>query len=257
MKTNDEHKPRAGVVVFALLVIAAGGLLQAFNSGALPPAYKPIVFSWQMLLVALGVISLFLPYKRLSGGLLILLGAFLLLPKFGIDRLAFLRGSGWAVLITCAGILILCRTLFGKHIARRRCGFHRRKPLRQQIHDAYAEFQMPNEEAGIIDRYYIFGNGKEKVSINGFRGGDINCVFSGAELDFREAQLAEGVNILEVNIVFGGITLFIPPHWNVEIKQVQAFGAFVDKRPPASIEVSDNRQLLIKGSAVFGGGEIR
>jgi predicted membrane protein len=71
------------------------------------------------------------------------------------------------------------------------------------------------------------------------------------------AQLAEGTNILEINTVFGGVTLYIPAHWKVILQQNKIFGQFEDNRPPATFEVDEKCVLLISASSVFGGGEIK
>ena len=90
-----------------------------------------------------------------------------------------------------------------------------------------------------------------------FKGGEINNVFGGMEFDLSEAQLAEGTNYLELNSVFGGIILYVPVDWKIEIRQTQVFGHFVDNRAKPGFEIDENRALVIEAHAVFGGGEIR
>ncbi|NLH23803.1 MAG: cell wall-active antibiotics response protein, partial [Bacteroidales bacterium] len=89
-----------------------------------------------------------------------------------------------------------------------------------------------------------------------FRGGNIESVFGGVTLDLRKTDLQEGVSYLKVSTVFGGVTLFIPPSWNVEIQSDSVFGNFKDNRPYAA-GVDKNSKLIIKAECVFGGGEIK
>ncbi|MCL2728222.1 MAG: hypothetical protein FWD56_07550, partial [Bacteroidales bacterium] len=74
-------KNKLGLIIFALLVIAAGLLLFSFHIDLLPVAAKPIIFSWQTLLIAIGVVSLFQANHRTVGVILITVGAVFLLPK--------------------------------------------------------------------------------------------------------------------------------------------------------------------------------
>ncbi|GHT66285.1 membrane protein [Bacteroidia bacterium] len=254
MKTI-RHYSLAGCIAFGLLIIAAGVLLLMFNAGALPLAYKPIVFSWQMLMIAFGFVNLFSFRKRIPAIVLILLGSFLLLPKLNIDELAFLRGNGWAVFLIVIGVLFLLHLIFAHCSRGHHCHhFHTHNRSR---HRGFSVIDDNGSGSGYIDRSYVFNGSKEKIDYKNFKGGEINCVFGGFELDLSDAQLAEGKNVLEINAVFGGITIFVPAHWKVEIAQTQALGGFVDKRPQPSFEVNDNCTLIITGSAVLGGGEIR
>ena len=244
-------------LVFALLVIAAGVLLFAFNAGLLPIAYKSAVFSWPMLLMAIGFACLFSCHKWFSGLILMLVGGFFLLPKLDIDgRLEFITQNGWAILLIAAGIFILCKALFRStnfwdsvHFHHHSHHWNRRRGVRFSK-NWYAE-------TGFIDRNHVFGGYNEKLDIKDFKGGDINCVFGGVELDLTDSELAEGVHTLELNSVFGGVVLYVPLTWNIEIRQNQFFGSLVDSRPKRGFQVDENRRLIIEANSVFGGGEIK
>jgi predicted membrane protein len=103
----------------------------------------------------------------------------------------------------------------------------------------------------------VFSGQKEKYQKPEFSGGEINCVFGALELDLSDAQLAEGTHVLELNATFGGVILYIPVDWKVQVQQTHVFGRFLDSREKPNVEVDENRLLIIKGASVFGGGEIR
>ena len=246
-----KQKIRIGNVVFGLFVIAAGILLFAFDADMLPAEYKTIVFSWQTLLIALGITCLF--HKQSIGFVLILIGGFFILPKLNIDFFDFSQISVWAVCLIILGIIILWHVFFGKNkYGSRPDNYSQNTKVR--IKD---DFDFKEDEPGYIDRNYIFGGSKERIDYQNFKGGEINCIFGGLELDLSNAQLAEGSNILEINTVFGGVVLYIPGHWKIEIRKNQIFGNFEDKRPLPNFEVSENQLLIIKASSIFGGGEIK
>ena len=82
-------------------------------------------------------------------------------------------------------------------------------------------------------------------------------VFGGAELDFREANLAPGVTELRVNCVFGGVELIVPPWLAVESDAVAIFGGFEEVHRAPSTPDPDRPVLRITGFAVFGGVDVQ
>lgn len=254
----DHFNIKAGTVVSGLLIMTAGILLYLFNTGILAPEYKSIVFSWQSLLIGFGFISLFSSHKRISGIVLIVLGAFFLLPKLNIENLKMITQNGWAIALVAGGVLILCRAIWGRP-------FFRRPKVKCEDrvfgeNNGPGRHSKPKEReraAGYIERNYIFGGAKEKPDIKSFKGGEINCIFGGMELDLTGSELADGVNILEINCVFAGVELYVPIDWNVEIKQSQIFGGFEDKRIKPAFEIDEKKILIVNISSIFGGGDIK
>lgn len=243
----NHHGLKISSVVTGLLVIMAGVLLFLFNAEVLDPAYRPVIFSWQMLLVALGFNGLFSRSSWLFCLILMMVGGFFLLQKLDIEGLAFVTRNGWTILLVFAGLSILFHAIF-KRNAFSCCSskFEEKKG-----------WNHCKNESGYVEFNYVFSGAREKLSMGVFRGGEINCVFGGIELDFYDCQLPEGVAHLELNTVFGGTVLYIPNEWNVEIRGDQVFGNFVDTRSKTGFEVDKSRTLIIKASSVFGGGEIK
>ncbi|MDR0693679.1 MAG: cell wall-active antibiotics response protein [Prevotellaceae bacterium] len=254
MEPIKSHPNRVQGAVFALLIITAGVLLLLFNTGYLPDVHKTVIFSWPMLLVVIGILFIFSPHKRVPGFFLSLLGLLLLLPKLNAGGFTCLKGNGWAIGLIIGGCLLLFRVL------RSRSHFCRMEHRRGYYHRRFSSFhsrRMPDEEPGRIATSYVFSGGKEKVTTQNFKGGDIDCIFGAAEIDFMDAQLAEGDSTLNVSAVFGGLTLYIPAHWKVELRQDAVLGRMEDKRARPTFDVHENRTLIIKASMIFGGGEIK
>ncbi|MDR3188852.1 MAG: LiaF-related protein [Prevotellaceae bacterium] len=276
--------------ILGMIFIASGVLLLLFDSGALPATYKPVIFSWQMLVSIIGATCLFIPHKFWGGLLLIFIGGFFTLLEFN-DSLSFLKGNIWAVVAIIAGLFVMFFPLF--HVRR----FHklrnhanRMKNLseeqRSKLFDRYrniyhhshpagcassartrfshhfpngggAAWRSNTSGSGYLEYHTVVGRAHEKVNIKDFKGGEINCVFGGVELDFSDAQLAEGVHTLEINSIFGGVVLYFPIDWCVEVRQSQVFGHFGDNRPKLTFEVDEKRMLILEVTSVFGGGEIK
>jgi len=107
---------RTTSIVQGLLVVAAGVLLYLFNTNVLCGeyngiAYKDIVFSWPMLLVAIGFSLLFSFWSWVSGLVIMLIGSFFLLQKMNIEALSFLTNNGWAFALVLVGFVILLKSI--------------------------------------------------------------------------------------------------------------------------------------------------
>ncbi len=255
--------------LIGLFVIATGVLFLLFNNGILPLEYKPIVFSWQMLLIVIGILSLFGHRKFFFGLLLIAIGGVFILPELNIPIFAFLKGNTLALLLFLFGAILIYNAICGrKHCKHSFHGNHQDKMKRfaethgchRRYYHRYSDgnYSKHQSEPGFIERNYVFGGANERFDVPDFKGGEINCVFGGMELDLSGAQLAEGEHVLEVNSVFGGVVLFIPIDWKIELRQnTHVFGNFVDNRPKPNFEIQENRLLILEVASVFGGGEIR
>jgi len=239
-------------IICGLLFVGAGVLLFAFNAGFLPMVFKRIVFSWQMFLIALGFVFLFKRSNWIGGIILMLVGGFFLLPKISFLGIIFVPQNGWALGLIIVGLLVLFGTIWGK---RQYVRVDTGKQWRNRRHSYHCRSR--EREAGYIEMNRVFSGSKERVDFKNFKGGEINGVFGGIELDLSDAQLAEGTNYLELNSVFGGVVLIVPIEWKIELRQTQVFGSFVDNRPKPGFEVDENRVLIIEANAVFGGGEIK
>jgi len=74
-------------------------------------------------------------------------------------------------------------------------------------------------------------------------------------IDLRRTSLPPGDTYLEVNAIFGGVSLYIPGDWNVVTQIDAVFGGFEDRRKVTE-PVDNTRRLIIDGTCIFGGGEI-
>jgi len=109
-----------------------------------------------------------------------------------------------------------------------------------------------------LDEVSVFGGGDRVVTSQNFQGGRLVSVFGGSKINLMSAQLAEGQHVLDTLSVFGGTTLIVPAGWSVKVEVTSIFGGFSDKRERMPNLVYDqNRVLLIKGLAIFGGGDVK
>lgn len=81
------------------------------------------------------------------------------------------------------------------------------------------------------------------------------AVMGGAELDFREAVLVEGVTELWIFAFCGGVEVTVPRDINVETRGVGIMGGFSQVEHRA--KEADAPTLRITGFALMGGVEVK
>lgn len=230
--TEKNHGRSRAVLGIVLLLI--GGSLIANQFNIIPFHIRDYIFTWQAILIIIGIVMLSRRENAYTGIILIGVGSFFLIPRF-IDLPFEYRGLIWPVFIVIAGILLIFRSnhFFGDI----------------GIQHGFSE--------DYIDDVNIFGGHNRKINSINFRGGKITSAFGGGNYDLSSAQLAPGVNVLDQINIFGGSKLIVPNDWDIKIEVVAVFGGFSDKRGklPVQTAVSD-KKLIIKGVAIFGGGEI-
>ena len=224
--------------------------------------------------------------RFLLGGILIVIGAFLLLGSmdildFRVSRIIF----SWPFFISIIGVFILLNTnkkIFGGILTgiglfflleRIVPGLHYHGgiiiPVILISLGAYIILNQRKkgiedpEKSGffkkdLIDDVSIFGGGTKIISSDNFRGGNVTAIFGGSEINLTGCKLAEGDQYIDALMIFGGTTIIVPRDWNVIVNVTSILGGFSDKsvRDP-NIIPDQSRTLHVKGLAMFGGGELK
>jgi hypothetical protein len=102
VRTNNKQ------VGIGLVLIALAGLLFADNFDILPWGWEHYVFTWQSLLIVIGLISLAKNESRTTGIILISVGGFFLAAKF-LEFSYTIHHLLWPTLLTIVGILMIVR----------------------------------------------------------------------------------------------------------------------------------------------------
>lgn len=240
----DKHRPsNIKKIAFGAILLLAGVLLLMFNLQIIPYEYKQYVFSWATLLFSFGFLNSLERNGRTFGIILMAIGGLMYLHHLDIP---FHVGEFIAPLILIIiGVMIIVRRFTSPRVSN------------SKSDTCYTKKETSTEE--FIDETNIF-SGSERRFVNvPFKGGSITNVFGGSELDLSLATLNPGRNILEINCVFGGVTIIVPHNWKVNIKVNAVLGAFEDKRYISSgeSEMLQDRELSIIGNLVLSGGELK
>lgn len=228
------HENRA---VIGLILILAGAFLLLRNTDIFPYFIERIVFSWQMLLIVIGLLITLGASNKTPGLIVMSVGVFFLIPAlfpviFGKYNLF------WPAVLIILGLTFITG---GKRISSRLTA--------HKTDDSTGQY---------IDVVNIFGGGDRQIVTDNFRGGSVTSIFGGSKIDLTLSKLAPGVSQLDITCVFGGTELIVPEDWNIILDITPVLGGFSDERKMISGLITDHsRKLVIKGVVVFGGGDIK
>jgi predicted membrane protein len=254
---RSQHKNRRAAngkkwVGIALLIFGAVMLLRSL--GYFIPDW---IISWPMFLVVLGIYTgQRHQFKNPSSYILIIIGSIFLIEEIipDIDFHDFV----WPIAIIGIGLYLIVGkkkiTNWGNE----------EKPIDLTWDKRVDEQNQPiappvfGTAEDYLDIVSIFGGVKKNIVSKNFLGGEIITIMGGAEVILTQSDIASTRVELEITQVFGGTKIVIPPHWKVSSDLVAIFGGIEDKRPLlANQELSEEKHLVIKGTSIFGGIDIR
>lgn len=218
-----------GIVLILIGVAFIGRTLDFF-----PHYVMRHIFTWEMILIVLGLIFISTRDNKSTGWILLIIGLVFWLPDFvhipyGVRRLF------WPTILIIVGVLIIFRSTS-----------HRR------------EISGSESSVDFIDDVAILGGGDKVITSSNFKGGKVTAIFGGSKIDLTKSELAPGKNVIDMFCLFGGSTLIVPENWNVKVDVISILGGFSDKRhvrPDTTMDVG--KEIVIKGFAMFGGGEVK
>lgn len=251
---NKEHntfqkRNRAWTGIFLVIV---GSLLLAQKMHLGLPGW---LFEWYTFLIGLGILIGFQHnFKNNSWIILIIIGtAFLIDDNFKQFNLHELIWPGILIVIGLAFIFRRKSNLWDKRKWKNEWR-NDWKNNKWSAGDPY--YTAMQEEGEFIDSTNIFGGTKKVILSKNFKGGDITCMFGGAELDLTQADI-QGPVRMDVTQIFGGTKITVPAHWDVKNEVTAVFGSVEDKRSIISTTFDPKKVLIIDGTSIFAGIEIR
>jgi len=236
MKMENSQTQKRFLIGF--FILAAGLVLLLGNLGILDYRIKSYLFRWEVILIGLGLIFVLSREHRGAGIVMMVVGGALYVRDF-LDLNFNFWQLFWPAMLILGGILVIFRRSFDPHFEK--------KNLTDAVDD------------DILDDIAVFSGTEKSILSQNFRGGKILAVFGGSTFNLCRAKLAPGTNYIDVMAVFGGTKLIVPEDWNIKINVISIFGGFTDKHRinPRDANNKPEGELVIKGIALFGGGEIK
>ncbi len=226
-------------ILLGLLLLLAGVILMLKYYNILPFDLPYYVFSWKSLLVVLGIIFIITEKNKSTGIILFLIGSVFITGEVLDMRFWEVVRFVIPMVLIVAGLTILMR--------------------RQTFRPKQINIPEGDNVNDYINDVNIFGGGEKRIKSQNFKGGQLTAIFGGSEIDFRHAQLAPGVNAIDLMCIFGGTSIRVPDDWEVKIEVSAIFGGFADERKFEKKDTIENpdKILYLKGLVLFGGGEIK
>ncbi|MBL6446066.1 hypothetical protein JMN32_07095 [Fulvivirga sp. 29W222] len=220
-----------------IILVIFGGAWLLKNLDIIPYYFSHILFSWESFLIILGLYFILGRKKVEAGIIMIAIGGVFLLQDTGWFYIRNIWHIFWPAIVIVIGVsLIMRRSALGRHL----------------------DGDEKKNDLDYIDDFAIFGGRERTIDSQNFKGGRITAMFGGSQMDLRSADLANGNNVLDVFVIFGGTEIIVPPDWTVHVEVFSLLGAFSDKRSTAlKVIPNPEKVLIIKGFVMFGGGDVK
>lgn len=246
-KSNPSSNSRSGIL--GLILIALGALFLLDNLDLIPYEISYYLFNWKGIMIMIGAVFLSTKENKSPGIILMALGGFFIMS----DVLSYefdwhwydTRKLFWPVLLIVIGLVILSRKskspIVSAHI----------------ITGTTTDEDVP-KDSDHINITAVLGGGDVAVTSDNFRGGKVTTVMGGGTYDLSSCELAEGTQEIDILVLMGGANFIVPKDWNVRIEVTSIFGGYSDSRKhTADVQTDTTKELLIKGTVLFGGGDVK
>ena len=272
---SNPKSTNEGGLIFGFIILGVGILILLKKLGIFFPGW---ILSWPMILIAIGTIVLIKhEFRSFFGAVVLGFGFYFLAEReFGFDL-------GLQQYILPIGLILLGLYLITQKQKENRVMDDVMAKMQQRSFksssSSFASTQYPeaekagpearqeNSKSGIggssgisysdtanIDA--ILSGVNKRVLSKNFQGGKLTAAFGGIDLDLSQADL-QGVQTMQVDVIFGGMKLIVPPHWDVRTEVTNIAAGVEDKRIYRQSEVDTDKVLILRGTILFGGLEIK
>lgn len=242
MRIERQRSVAAQIVIGVFVILLGLGFLLD-NMGLVD--FLPSVHLLPLLLVVFGLIKVVqtrTTQGMLVGAVMIVFGALLTLKGMGLIYLSW--RAIWPVMMIVLGFFVVFRSV-----------------TRGQNGGSKAEafvFTPSTAAPGAADDSTInvsavMGGYVRRITTPDFRGGEVNVILAGCELDLRQSSI-QGEAVLNVFALFGGIQIKVPADWTVVLQGTPMMGGFDERTTPPP---NGSKRLIVRGYVIMGGMEIR
>ncbi|MCX6180567.1 MAG: DUF5668 domain-containing protein [Bacteroidetes bacterium] len=249
-----EKTHKRGRIIGGLLVITAGSLFLARETGTLIPEW---VFSWKMLLIAMGVyVAIKHSFRKFFWLPLVLVGGVFLITQDLSPELSISKYL-WPAAIILFGLMIIFKPRKNcppqHHWKQHNWKWHKENHKKQHF-QCSEENDSPEDH---IQNEIIFSGVKKNIISKDFKGGSVRIIFGGAEINLSKSDII-GKAEIKIDQVFGGLKLIVPANWKVKSEMSTIMASIEDKRNIHNdLTTESDKVLVLKGNVVFGGIEIK
>lgn len=230
------NKTKKDNVFWGVLFILAAVYIIINNFG-----FAPDVNVVKLVVAILCVVVFFKSlYHRVEfGGMLFSLAILAILFD---DELGISAITPWPVLVAALLGSIGLSMIFGNHPRT-----HRRKG---DMHSGMNESSVSGDQIVING---IFNGYKKNISSDHFTKADVSCKFCGMEISFDDVMIQDGSAVVNLELYFSGVEIYIPYSWKIVNNTDCVFGGFDEHRAGNGEE---GPTLVFEGNVRFSGVDI-
>lgn len=224
MNGTAERFPITPRLIIGLAILALGALWTLDNLNFLES--EDFTQWWPAVIVAIGAVQFFnRKTNRIGPVLLMVAGVFLLVVTVG--------GYDFDL----GDLIPLAIALFGAKLVWDAVG---RRSVRAGI---------ANDDSTVSSFAMMAGVHWQSTS-RAFRGGEVNAIMGGVELDLRNVEIKPGDEpIIDALAIMGGVEIFVPMGWKIAANVLPIMGGFEDKTSRGS---ETGPTLTVRGTAIMG-----
>jgi predicted membrane protein len=224
MNATADRFPITPRLIIGLAILALGALWTLDNLNLLES--EDFTQWWPVVLIAIGAVQ-FVNRKtnRIGPVLLMMAGALLLVMSVG--NYDFDLGD----------LIPLAIALFGA------------KLVWDAVSRRSARAGIANDDSTVSSFAMMAGVHWQSTS-RAFRGGEVNAIMGGVELDLRNVEIKPGDEpVIDALAIMGGVEIFVPMGWKIVASVLPIMGGFEDKTSRGS---ETGPTLTVRGTAIMG-----
>jgi len=224
MNAATNRFPITPRLIIGLAILALGALWTLDNLNLLES--EDFTQWWPAVLIAIGAVQ-FVSRKTNRIGPVLLMVAGVLLLAMTVGRYDFDLGD----------LIPLAIALFGA------------KLVWDAVSRRSAKAGIANDDS-VVSSFAMMAGVHWQSTSRAFRGGEVNAIMGGVELDLRNVEIKPGEEpVIDALAIMGGVEIFVPMGWKIVASVLPIMGGFEDKTSRGS---ETGPTLTVRGTAIMG-----
>lgn len=234
-----------------LIVLGVGFLLDQAN---MIEFNEVIAIYWPSIIILIGLLGLFeRKSSKLWNLIIILVGVLLQLNRIGYFEYNAFQ-LFWPLVLIMIGINIIFFSGSSSNTGEKESNHQYKETVYKDNTKKKKSHSNNVSLDDKVDLFVMLSGLETSNQSQEFKGGRASTILGGIDLDLRGAKLYEDEIYIEVNAILGGIDIYVPDDWRVEISGTPILGGLsnntkLNNNPDAPV-------LRIRYLAILGGIEI-
>lgn len=259
MNNNNENRsPIRASFIAGILLILAGLTVFAKNFGIIDIRWHEI-FSWQLVLIIVGMFLLCGRDTQRAGWLLMAIGVFFWVVEF-VDLSETLRKLIWPAVLMVGGLVLIIGRKRPNSVSNGNGNNYastydaENSNINANANEAYSSEPYadgPSAHSSRIELSTVLSNRTYKPTTPYITGGRAHGVMATTNINLSDAQLEGNSATIEVSGFMHTCNITVPANWRVHLNVSTVMGSATDLRPTAT-PAESAPLLVVMGSLTMG-----